>query len=351
LGIDSANFLLYDYYRDEIRGEDMLTERKEAILKLIVEEYIKTIKPVGSKNLCDTLNVSSATVRNEMQELEEMGYLEKTHTSSGRIPSEKGYRYYVDNLMKVKEMTGEEVYNLQRVFDNSKLELNDSIQKSLQIISDMTNYTAIILENKSDEENLKQVEVIPIDEENIIAIVVTDKGHVTNKNINIKGSNLNEVKKIVELINKMIIGTPINDVSSKLEFEIKPIIGSYIMNYETVYNAFYNAFNNFKDENEVYSKGKDRILSLPEFNEVDKIKNIISKLDDNSLKNIEETKDGINIYIGKENELDEDLTIVKTKVKLNNKESTLAIIGPKRMEYDKVVSLLEYIKDNMKEGK
>ena len=248
-------------------------------------------------------------------------------------------------------MTGEEVYNLQRVFDNSKLELNDSISKSLQIISEMTNYTAIILENKSDEENLKQVEVIPIDDENIIAIVVTDKGHVTNKNINIKGSNLNEVKKIVELINKMIIGTPINDVSSKLEFEIKPIIGSYIMNYETVYNAFYNAFNNFRDENEVYSKGKDRILSLPEFNEVDKIKNIISKLDDNSLKNIEETKDGINIYIGKENELDEDLTIVKTKVKLNNKESTLAIIGPKRMEYDKVVSLLEYIKDNMKEGK
>ena len=329
----------------------MLTERKEAILKLIVEEYIKTIKPVGSKNLCDTLNVSSATVRNEMQDLEELGYLEKTHTSSGRVPSEKGYRYYVDNLMKVKEMTGEEVYNLQRVFDNSKLELNDSIQKSLQIISDMTNYTAIILENKSDEENLKQVEVIPIDEENIIAIVVTDKGHVTNKNINIKGSNLNEVKKIVELINKMIIGTPINDVSSKLEFEIKPIIGSYIMNYETVYNAFYNAFNNFRDENEVYSKGKDRILSLPEFNEVDKIKNIVSKLEDSSLKNIEETKDGINIYIGKENELDEDLTIVKTKVKLHGKESTLAIIGPKRMEYDKVVSLLEYIKDNMKEGK
>ena len=329
----------------------MLTERKEAILKLIVEEYIKTIKPVGSKNICDLLNVSSATVRNEMQDLEELGYLEKTHTSSGRGPSEKGYRYYVDNLMKVKEMTGEEVYNLQRVFDNSKLELNDSIQKSLQIISDMTNYTAIILENKSDEENLKQVEVIPIDDENIIAIVVTDKGHVTNKNINIKGSNLIEVKKIVELINKMIIGTPINDVSSKLEFEIKPIIGSYIMNYETVYNAFYNAFNNFRDENEVYSKGKDRILSLPEFNEVDKIKNIVSKLEDSSLKNIEETKDGINIYIGKENELDEDLTIVKTKVKLHGKESTLAIIGPKRMEYDKVVSLLEYIKDNMKEGK
>ena len=134
----------------------MLSERKEAILKLIVEEYIKTIKPVGSKNLCDTLNVSSATVRNEMQDLEEQGILEKTHTSSGRIPSEKGYRYYVDNLMKVKEMSGEEVYNLQRVFDNSKLELNDSISKSLQIISEMTNYTAIVLGQASKENKISK---------------------------------------------------------------------------------------------------------------------------------------------------------------------------------------------------
>lgn len=325
----------------------MLSERKEKILKLIIEEYIKTIKPVGSKNLCDILSCSSATIRNEMQDLEEEGYLEKTHTSSGRVPSEKGYRYYVDNLMKVKEMTGEEVYNLQRVFDNSKLELNDSISKSLQIISDMTNYTAIILENKNDDAKLKQVEVIPIDDENIIAIVVTNTGHVENKSINIKGSNLEEVKKIVELINKMIVGTPINEVSAKLEFEIKPVIASYIMNYETVYNAFYNAFNNFRDDSDVYSKGKDKILSLPEFNEVNKIKNIVSKLDDDYLKTIEETKDGINIYIGKENELDDDLTIVKTKIKVGNKENTLAIIGPKRMEYDKVVSLLEYIKNNV----
>ena len=120
------------------------------------------------------------------------------------------------------------------------------------------------------------------------------------------------------------------------------------MNYETVYNAFYNAFSNFKDDNDVYTKGKDKILSLPEFNEVNKIKNIVSKLEDESLKKIEETNEGINIYIGKENELDEDLTIVKTQVKINGKESTLAIVGPKRMEYEKVVSLLEYIKDNMK---
>ena len=325
----------------------MLSERKENVLKLIVEEYIKTIKPVGSKNICEVLNCSSATIRNEMQSLEEEDYLEKTHTSSGRVPSEKGYRYYVDHLMKPKEMNGQEVLNLQKIFNNTQLELTDSISKSLQIISDMTNYTAVILDNKSNDNKLKQVEVIPINDENVIAIVVTDKGHVENKTISIKGSNLEEVRKIVELINKMIVGTPIDEVSSKLEFEIKPIISNYIMNYETIYNAFYNAFNNFKSDNEVFIRGKNKIYELPEFNEVDKIKKIVNKLDEESLSKIEEDSEGINIYIGKENELDEDLTIVKTKVKIDNQEKTLAIVGPKRMEYDKVVSLLDYIKKNL----
>ena len=326
----------------------MLSERKESVLKLIVEEYIKSIKPVGSKNICDILDCSSATVRNEMQALEEEGFLEKTHTSSGRIPSEKGYRYYVDHLMKPKEMNGEEVLNLQKIFNNTQLELTDSISKSLQIISDMTNYTAVILDNKGKDNKLKQVEVIPINDENVIAIVVTDKGHVENKTINIKGSNLEEVRKIVELINKMIVGTPIAEVSSKLEFEIKPIISNYIMNYETIYNAFYNAFNNFKADNEVFVRGKNKIIELPEFNEVDKIKKIVNKLDEDSLSKIEENSEGINIYIGKENDLDDDLTIVKTKVMIDNQEKTLAIVGPKRMEYDKVVSLLDYIKKNLK---
>ena len=325
----------------------MLSERKERILKLIVDEYVRTIKPVGSKNICDTLNCSSATVRNEMQDLEEDGYLEKTHTSSGRVPSEKGYRYYVDNLMKPKEMTGEEVLNLQKIFNNTQLELSDSISKSLQIISDMTNYTAVILENKKTQNLLKQVEVIPINDENVIAIVVTDTGHVENKTINIKGSNITEVKKIVELINKMIVGTPIEEVSAKLEFEIKPIISGYILHYETIYNAFYNAFNNFKDENEVVVKGKEKILELPEFNEVDKIKKIVNKLDSDSLKDLEENSDDISIYIGSENDLDEDLTIIKTKVNIDNQERTLAIVGPKRMEYDKVVTMIDYIKKNI----
>ena len=326
----------------------MLNDRKEKILKLIVEEQIKTCRPVGSSSLCDKLKVSSATIRNDMSELEEEGYIEKIHISSGRIPSEKGYRYYVDNIMQLKKMNGEDTLKLQTIFSNKSLKLNDTISKSLEIISEITNYTAVVLENSNTTNKLKKVIVEPIDEENVAAIVITDKGHIENLNINVKGCNLNDVKKIVELINKLIIGTPINEISAKLEFEVKPKIAEYINNYEILYKAFYDAFNDFKDNSEVLIKGRNKILDLPEFDDVNKIKKIVSALDEDYIKEkIEEDSEDINIYIGKENNIDDDLTVVKTKVLLNNKESTLAVVGPKRMEYDKVVSLIEFIKENI----
>lgn len=327
----------------------MLSSRKSDILKIIVEEYIKVPKPVGSKSICDMLNVSSATVRSEMAELEDLGFLEKTHVSSGRVPSEKGYRYYVDNLMKPKEMTGEDMLKLQTVFQNNSLQLSDAIVKSLEIISEMTNYTAVILKNNSQVSRLKKVEAIPIDESNVTAILVTDKGHVENKLINISGSDLSEVNKTVELINKLIVGTPIDEVSEKLEYEIKPIINQYVKHHEMLYNAFYNAFSNFKDSNDMTMKGKNNLLELDEFStDANKIRNLINKFDnDNIVSAIKEDDSGINVYIGKESQIDDDLTIIKTKYNVNGREGTLAILGPKRMEYDRVVSLLEYLKQEI----
>lgn len=327
----------------------MLSSRKSDILKIIVEEYIKVPKPVGSKSICDMLNVSSATVRSEMAELEDLGFLEKTHVSSGRVPSEKGYRYYVDNLMKPKEMTGEDMLKLQTVFQNNSLQLSDAIVKSLEIISEMTNYTAVILKNNSQISRLKKVEAIPIDESNVTAILVTDKGHVENKLINISGSDLSEVNKTVELINKLIVGAPIDEVSEKLEYEIKPIINQYVKHHEMLYNAFYNAFSNFKDSNDMTMKGKNNLLELDEFStDANKIRNLINKFDnDNIVSAIKEDDSGINVYIGKESQIDDDLTIIKTKYNVNGREGTLAILGPKRMEYDRVVSLLEYLKQEI----
>jgi len=327
----------------------MLTERQNKTLKLIIEKYIKEPIPVGSKSISKELKCSSATVRNDMMALENMGLLEKTHTSSGRIPSEKGYRYYVDNLMELKEMNAEDMLKLQIVFKNQQLALSDVITKSLQVISDMMNYTTVVLGSTSHENLLKQVEVVPIDECNMIVIVVTDKGHVEHKNIKLEDVSVEEVKKTITLINNLVSGTPIDEVVHKLEFEIKPIIGNYVKQHEQLYKVFYNVFNDFTNQ-EVNVVGRNKMLEQPEFStNIEKIKNVYNKLEDKELlKNIEEDDDNnIKVYIGDETNIDSDVTMIKTKFKKDGQEGTIAIIGPKRMEYDRVVNMLEYLKENI----
>lgn len=328
----------------------MLTKRQESILKLIVEHYVKLAKPISSNSICKKLKCSSATVRNEMVALEEKGLLEKTHTSSGRIPSEEGYRYYVDNLMELKKMNAEDMLKLQIIFHNSQLPLADCITKSLQVISDMTSYATIVLGSSSHDNLLKQIEVVPLNENSMIVIIVTDKGHVQHKELRLEDVSLDEVKKTVGLINNLIIGTPIDEISIKLEYEIKPIIGRYVTQHERLYNAFYSVFNDF-NTNDINVVGRNKFLEQPEFSNIDKIKNIFEKLDNEEvLREIERDDDNnIKIYIGKENNIDEDVTVIKTKFKNGNEEGTLAIVGPKRMDYERVVSMLEFIKDQVED--
>lgn len=328
-----------------------MEERQKLILKEIVESYIKNVKPVGSKSLCDKFKCSSATIRNEMGILEDLGYIEKNHISSGRIPSEKGYKFYTEHLMKPKELTGEDVLKLQTIINNNELEISDAILKCVEIISDLTNYTTVILGHNSFDNNLKQVSIIALDEHRIVALVCTDKGIVENKQFILDSkTDVNEVVKTCEIINKMLIGTPINEVSERLEFDIKPIIAHKIKQYEAVYNIFYDAFNDFSKNSStsnVHFTGKTNILKQPEYSNADDIKRIVSKFEDESLvRKIEENKDGVNIYIGDENDFDSDVTIIKSHYNVNGEEGTIAIVGPKRMEYDRVVGLLNYIIEN-----
>lgn len=326
----------------------MLTKRQENILKLIVEHYVKLAKPISSNLICKKLKCSSATVRNEMASLEDAGLLEKTHTSSGRIPSEEGYRYYVDNLMELKKMNAEDMLKLQIIFHNQQLPLADCISKSLRVISDMTNYATIALGSNSHENLLKQIEVVPIDATSMIVIVVTDKGHVEHKEIKLDNVSLDDIKKTVGLINNLIIGTPIDEISQKLEYEVKPIIGKYVTQHEQLYKAFYNVFTDFTS-NDINIVGRTKFLNQPEFSNIDKIRNIYEKLDDGEvLKEIEEDNDNnIKVYIGSESNIDEDVTVIKTKFRNGNEEGTLAIVGPKRMDYERVVSMLEFLKENI----
>ncbi len=327
-----------------------MDERKRKLLKEIVEVYIKTVKPVGSKALCNKFKCSSATIRNEMAHLEELGYLEKNHISSGRIPSEKGYKYYVKNLMEPEKLNGKDMLKLQTIFANHDLELSDAITQCMEIISELTNYTSVVLGNSSKDNLLLQINIITISPNQVVAVVCTDKGHVENKTFNLKeGTDLNELIKVSELINKRLVGTPIDEVSERLELEIKPIIQKQIKQYETIYHIFYDAFNDFvlNNSNNVHMSGRTKIFEQPEYNNVDEIKRLANKLEDMAfIKKIESNEasdDEVKIYIGEETEFDPNVTIIRKKYTINGEEKTIAIIGPKRMDYQRIVSLLNYI--------
>ena len=332
-----------------------MDERKKALLKEIIETYVKTVRPVGSNSLCKKLKCSSATIRNEMVALENMGYIEKNHISSGRIPSELGYKYYVENLMQPKDLTGEDMLKLQTIFSNNELQVNDAVTKCLEIISDLTNYTSVVLGKSSSDNLLKQINIIALDTNKIIAVVCTDKGVVENKQFILPDStNIEEIVKTGEMINKMLVGTPINKVAEKLEFEIKPIIAKRIKDYETIYNIFYDAFNDFLLHNtNMHVSGRVNLLKEPEYDNSESIKRISNKLEDEKLQEIVKSIDGneeLKIYIGKDSNFDDDVTVIKKKYKSGGEEGTIAIIGPKRMEYERVVSLLNYMVDRL-EGK
>ena len=188
-----------------------------------------------------------------------------------------------------------------------------------------------------------------------MAIVTTDKGIVENKQFILPDdTNMSELIKTSEMINKMLVGTPIRDVSEKLEFEIKPIIAKRIKDYQTVYNIFYDAFNDFIEHNtNIHVSGRVNLLKEPEYDNTEDIKRIASKLEDESFKkmlsDIDDTGE-IKVYIGKDSNFDDNVTVIKKSYNINGTEGTIAIIGPKRMEYERVVSLLNYMVDEL-EGK
>lgn len=333
-----------------------MDERKNNLLKEIVEVYIKTVKPVGSKSLCEKFNCSSATIRNEMAVLEELGYIEKNHISSGRVPSEAGYKYYVEHLMEPDELTGSDVLKLQKIFSNHELKLSDAITKCMEIISEITNYASVVLGKSSEDNNLLQVNIIALNSDQVVALICTDKGHVENKTFTIPDDcDLKELMKVCEIINKMLVGTPILKVSERLELEIKPIIKKHIYQYETIYNIFYDALSDFASAGNVHVSGRAKIFEQPEYNDADEMKRLANKFEDMSLiKKVEhqaDKDDDIKIYIGEETEFDPNVTIIRKKYKIDGEEGTIAVIGPKRMDYGRIVGLLNYVDEELDKRK
>ncbi len=334
-----------------------MDERKRKVLQAIIEEYINSAEPVSSNAIMNKydLNCSSATIRNEMADLEKNGYLDKVHTSSGRIPSAKGYRLYVDELMQDDKISVEEIKYISEKLETKVHEIEDLTKITATTISEITHYTTVTIGPKANEQIIKEIKFVLLGNRMILAIIMTDTGMVKETIIKFdEDISEKQVETINYMFNNKLKGQPIETIDRPLEeflFEemsdsikvIKPII-------EQIKKVL------FEDE-KIYLEGARRELELPEFNSLEVAKNFMNILDTKELMadmlNSGFAED-INIYIGEENEKEElkDFSVVTFKHKIDNKDmGTIGIIGPKRMDYAKVISVMKYISKKLNEDK
>ena len=321
--------------------------RRERVLKLIVEHFIKTAEPVGSRTLIEEykLNYSGATIRAEMNSLEQEGFLEKTHTSSGRVPSSKGYRYYIEHLRE-RSVSEEFKYQMQSIMDEKIRSIDDVIKESCEILSQMTSLASIVLGPNATQEKLISVQLVPISKNSATCVFITDQGYVENKTFVLNDkTSLSDVESCVKLLNDRLKGTAIAELIPKMK-AIKPLLSDYVIDHDVIYQAMLEAFVGFaKDRLSVY--GKEELFEQPEFeDDATKIKKLIELFESPEVfREAQEDGDNeISIHIAGEAKDNDDVSIISAKVKIpGQKEGSIAIVGPKRMDYDQVVSSMEYL--------
>lgn len=332
----------------------LLDDRKLRILQAIIDDYIHTAEPVGSRTIAKKheLGLSSATIRNEMADLEEMGFLEQPHTSAGRVPSDKGYRLYVDQLMKIDELSDMEIDKIRNEMDIRINELSQIIRTASVVMSKLTRYTSMAV-TPTKRSSIKAVQLVPIEPGKALLIIVTDSNVVRNSMVRvpekiapdfiIQVSNmLNDKLKgfTVQMLKDNILGAEIEQLTSLPYGLIKPVLDVI----EELLTSI--------DQPEVYLEGTTNILNFPEFKEIQKAKEFLEILDEKKLisdlliANLY-NKNDIIIQIGNENVIDsiKDCSLITTTYNVGDHIiGTIGIIGPTRMEYSKVVSSMNYIR-------
>ncbi|WP_423364490.1 heat-inducible transcriptional repressor HrcA [Mycoplasma sp. P36-A1] len=331
----------------------MLTSRQIDILKVIISDFIDQATPVGSQKLKITheLPYSTATIRNEMATLEDMGLLKKTHTSSGRVPSNLGYRYYVDYLLDEHDIDETTKAKLEAVFNNRKLEIEEVVKQSTKLIADMTSYTSIALGSDVHEELLEKIQVVPISNESIVIVIVTKSGRVQSKIFNIDSElDVEDLQRCVELMNKLLAGQKMSEVITRVNADIKDLLGKHMISYEYLMDALKSALMKFSQEY-IFVSGKNNIINQPDFDDINKIKSLINIMEDDFFFDyLVSSRAQPSVMIGKENDVFEvdDVTVVTTNYQLTETEKgVIAIIGPTRMDYDKVINLLDYVSNKI----
>ena len=333
----------------------MITERQKLVLIAIVEEFVKTNEPVGSLTLSKRpeLKFSTATLRNDMAALEEMEYLEKTHTSSVRIPSEKGYRLYVEEIMRRNYTDTSEFPMLDEIFERPNISSEQALYESMDMISELTNYATITLGKTAATSKIKRLEFISIKDNQAVILMVTDAGHVESKKILVpEHISKRELAKVVNVLDNVLHNVYISDIKNIMSSpNLTDDIKEYLIYHEDLVNTFINAFMDMAGD-KFRMSGRYNILSQPEFQDVTKVKALFDAMErQNVVRAINFDTAGLSIKIGTENEIKvmKDCSIITVPYESKDGSvGTISILGPTRMEYVKVIPLLEYIAKNMK---
>ena len=334
-----------------------LTDRQHIILKAIIQNYLETGEPVGSRTLSKStdLNLSSATIRNEMADLEDMGYIFQPHTSAGRIPSDKGYRLYVDMLMADKE---QELSDLKNVVLEKSDKLDKVLKQAARVLANNTNYATMISAPINHKNTLKFIQLSQVDPAQIVAVIVMTGNVIKNKIIEVDEELGNETMlKLNMLLNTSLNGMSIEEINLGLIARLKDQAGIHSKVISDVLDAVADIIH-VEDDMEIYTCGATNIFKYPELSDKQSAQEIISAFEEKqqlaelvteTLSNEENT--GIQVYIGDETPVKtmKDCSVVTATYELGEgMRGTIGIIGPTRMNYGQVVSLLEHISHHIK---
>ncbi|SKC79694.1 heat-inducible transcriptional repressor HrcA [Maledivibacter halophilus] len=331
-----------------------LVARKLKILQAIINDFICTAQPVGSRTIAKKYNlgVSSATIRNEMSDLEELGYLVQPHTSSGRIPSDLGYRLYVDSLMREYELENKQKKFIKDLLLNKIVEIDDMIKNTSKILSQITNLTSMSLSAQFRNSKLKNIKLVQVDSDKVLLILVSNTGVVKNVILRISNVSQNVLNKVSNLLKDKLKGKTIAYLDDEIITNIKRELIEYSTTIDLIIPTLQNSLEDL-GESEIYLDGITNIFNLPEYTDINKAKKFIAALEKKELvydllKN--DSNEDMSIKIGSENKIDEinDCSIITATYRLNGKIiGKVGVIGPTRMDYSKIIAVLNYLTNTL----
>jgi len=328
-----------------------LDERKRKVLRAIIDDYINTAEPIGSRTIVrrHELGVSPATIRNEMADLEMLGYLEQPHTSAGRIPSDKGYRLYVDSLMGPQAINQHEIALIKQWYDTRVKEVNEVFQETAKLLSRVSRNVSLVLAPQIAQCAFKYLQFLPFDSQKALAVVVTDSGLIENKLIEIpEGFEMDDLRRIAEVINNKLSGLRFDQIRADVLTDIHQQVIKHPDLFRSTTDLLRHTLNVQRGE-KVFLGGATQLLGQPEFKDIEKFKLILAMLEEEQLLYDILTPSNteiVSVTIGEENKFSgiQQCSVVTATYSIQGQTiGTLAVLGPTRMEYAKMVSVMQFM--------